>query len=108
MKNIKFSHTYSKFPINVRSGSEVKLIEVIDTKFEHLCDTFKEYDTTFYNGGNYNLPMRGECLILLFLGDGAIKGQWELFTTVCRSTPSKKQYYKSLRGQRLIVKIGGE
>jgi len=108
MKNIKFSHTYSKFPINVKDGSEVKLIEVIDTKFENLSYTFNKYDATYYAGGRYNLPKRGECLILLFLGDGAIQGQWELFTAVRRSTPSNKQYYKSLRGQRLIVKIGGE
>ena len=105
MKIIKFSHRYTKHPINVIDGSEVRLIEVLNSKFEELSDTFKEYDTKLYCGGNYKLPNNGDCLVLLFLGDGAILGTSELFTTVRRSTPAKEMYYKGLRGQKIVAKI---
>lgn len=94
--------------MGVRDGSEVKLIEVISTRFEGLSDFFTEYDTEYYyNKRSYKLPKKGDCLVLLFLGDGANQEQ-ELFTTVRRMTPEKEQYYRRLRGQRLIVKIEGE
>lgn len=105
MKTIKFTHKYTKHPLNVMDGSEVKLIEVLNSKFEELSDTFKEYDTKYYCGGHYKLPKKGDCLVLLFLGNGAILGADELFTTVRRSTPAKEMYYKGLRGQKLGVKI---
>ena len=105
MRIIKFSHRYSKHPINVIDGCEVRLIEVLNSKFEDLSDTFKEYDTNLYCGGNYTLPKKGDCLVLLFLGAGPIWDTSELFTTVRRSTPEKEQYYKGLRGQKLVVNI---
>jgi len=104
MKIIKFSHRYTKLPINVMDGSEVRLIEVLNSKFEDLSDTFKEYDTQYY-GGNYKLPKKGDCLVLLFLGDGVTWDASELFTTVRRSTPEKEAYYKGLRGQKLRFEI---
>ena len=105
MATIKFSHRYTKHPINVIDGCEVRLIEVLNSKFEDISDTFKEYDTKLYYGGNYALPKKGDCLVLLFLGDGPILGTSELFTTVRRSTPAKEMYYKGLRGQKLVAKI---
>ena len=105
MKTIKFSHRYTKHPINVIDGSEVRLIEVFNSKFEDLSDTFKEYDTKYYCGGHYTLPKKGDCLVLLFLGEGPIYDISELFTTVRRSTPAKEMYYKGLRGQKLVVNI---
>lgn len=105
MKSIKFSHRYSKHPINVIDGCEVRLIEVLNSKFEDLSDTFKGYDTRLYCGGNYKLPKTGDCLVLLFLGAGSMWDSSELFTTVRRSTPAKEIYYKGLRGQKLMVKI---
>lgn len=105
MKTIKFSHRYKKHPLNVLNVSEVRLIEVLNSKFEDMSDTFKEYDTKYYCEGHYKLPKKGDCLVLLFLGDGPIKGTLELFTTVRRSTPEKAAYYKGLRGQWLKVEI---
>ena len=105
MRTIKFSHRYTKHPINVIDGCEVRLIEVLNSKFEDLSDSFKEYDTKLYCGGNYKLPKKGDCLVLLFLGDGSIWDTSELFTTVRRSTPAKEMYYKGLRGQKLVAKI---
>jgi len=105
METIKFSHRYTKHPINVMNGSEVRRIEVLNSKFEDLSDAFIQYDTKYYCSGNYKLPKKGDCLVLLFLGGGAISGESELFTTVRRSTPDKEQYYKGLRGQKLVAKI---
>ena len=105
MKIIKFSHRYTKHPINVIDGCEVRLIEVLKSKFEDLSDTFIEYDTKHYCRGHYKLPKKGDCLVLLFLGGGPIWDTSELFTTVRRSTPAKEMYYKGLRGQKLVVKI---
>ena len=105
MKTIKFRHRHTKHPINVIDGCEVRLIEVLNSKFEDLSDTFKEYDTKLYCGGNYTLPKKGDCLVLLFSGAGPILGASELFTTVWRSTPAKDMYYKGLRGQKLMVNI---
>jgi len=100
MRTIKFSHRYTKM-----RGSEVRLIEVLNSKFEDLSDTFIEYDTRLCCGGNYKLPKKGDCLVLLFLGKGSIWDSSELFTTVRRSTPEKEAYYKGLRGQKLRVEI---
>ncbi|MCK5138249.1 MAG: hypothetical protein KAQ85_00265 [Thermodesulfovibrionia bacterium] len=105
MKTIKFSHRYTKHPNKVRDGSEVILLEVLNSKFEELSDTFIEYDTKNFSGENYKLPKKGDCLVLLFLGAGVIWDTGELFTTVRRSTPAKEMYYKGLRGQKLVAKI---
>ena len=102
---IKFSHKYTKMPLNVGNGSTVRLIEVIDTKFEGLHKSFVEYDTKIYNGGLYNLPQSGDCLILLFIGKGLAYDTGELFTTVRPATPVKKKYYNSLCGKELTIKI---
>lgn len=104
---IKFSHKYTKMPLNVGNGSTVRLIEVINSKFEELHKSFIDYDTKVYNGGFYNLPKSGDCLILLFIGKGLAFDTGELFTTVRPSTPAKKKYYNSLCGKELTVKITG-
>ena len=108
MRTIEFSQRYAKHPLNVKNDSVVKLIEVLDSKFEDLSDTFKEYDTKYYREGHYKLSKKGDCLILLFLGEGSlgVYGAMELFTTVRRSTPNKRAYYRGLRGQNMIVKVG--
>ncbi len=105
MNKIKFSHRYTKHPFNVRSGSKVKLIEVLNTRFEDLHESFVEYDARTVNGHLYPLPKKGDCLVLLFFGDGLTTDHGELFTTIRRSTPDKERYYRGLCGQRLIVEI---
>ena len=102
---IKFTHKYTKMPLNVGDGSTVRLIEVIYTEFERLHKSFVEYDTKIYNGGFYDLPLSGDCLILLFIGKGLAFDTSELFTTVRPATPAKNKYYKSLCGKELTVKI---
>lgn len=107
MRTIDFSHQYMKMPHNVTNNSVVKLIEVLNSRFEDLHESFIEYDAKTDKGDMYPLPKNGDCLILLLLGDGLAFDQGALFTTVRRSTPDKKRYYKGLRGQELIVKIQG-
>ena len=105
ISTIKFSHKYTKMPLNVGNGSIVRLIEVIDTKFERLHKSFVDYDTKIYNGEFYDLLKSGDCLILLFIGKGLAFDTGELFTTVRPATHVKKKYYKSLCGKELTVKI---
>ena len=92
-------------PGRLQHGSTVRLIEVLNSKFEDLHQTFIDYDTRTAEGGTYPLPKRGNCLVLLFIGDGLAWDTAELFTTVRRSTPDKERYYKGLRGQQMIVEI---
>ena len=105
MQSIKFSHHCVKMPDNVKNNSIVRLIEVLNSKFEDLHESYIEYDTRTVKGDMYPLPKKGDCLVLLFLGDGLSFDSAELFTTVRRSTPDKERYYKGLRGQELIVSI---
>lgn len=105
VKPIKFSHHYLKHPTLVKNNSIVTLIEVLNSRFEDLHKSFIEYDTTTVNNEKYPLPKRGDCLVLLFFGNGLSWDTAELFTTVRSSTPEKERYYKGLRGQKLVVKI---
>jgi hypothetical protein len=105
MKSIKFSDHYVKMPDNVKNNSIVRLIEVLNARFEDLHKSFIEYDARTVKDDVYPLPKRGDCLVLLFIGEGLLFDSAELFTTVRRSTPEKEQYYKGLCGQELIVSI---
>jgi len=108
MNSIKFSHHYVKMPHNVKNNSMVKLIEVLNSRFDDLHESFIEYDVRTTNGDVYPLPKKGDCLVLLFLGAGLEWDTSELFTTVRRSTPDKERYYKGLCGKELIVNISDE
>ena len=105
MKSIKFSHRYTKLPGRVQHGSIVRLIEVLNSRFEDLHPAFINYDTTTVEGETYPLPKKGNCLVLLFIGDGVTWDAAELFTTVRRATPEKEMYYKRQRGEQMIVEI---
>jgi len=105
MESIKFSNRYVKMPHNVKNNSVVKLIEVLNSRFEDLHESFIEYDARTAEGDMYPLPKEGDCLILLFIGEGPVWDTAVLFTTVRRSTPDKELYYRGLRGKELIVKI---
>jgi hypothetical protein len=105
MKSIKFSHRYTKMPGRVQHGSIVRLIEVLNSRFEDLHPAFINYDTTTVEGETYPLPKKGNCLVLLFIGDGVTWDSAELFTTVRRSTLGKERYYKGLRGEQMIMNI---
>lgn len=105
VKSIKFSHRYTKMLGRAQHGSIVRLIEVLNSRFENLHQSFINYDITTVEGETYPLPKKGNCLVLLFLGDGVTWDSAELFTTVRRSTPGKERYYNGLRGEQMIVDI---
>lgn len=107
MRTIKFRHMYVKMPHNVINNSVVKLIEVLNSRFEDLHESFIGYDARAVKGDIYPLPKSGDCLVLLFIGDGISFDSGELFTTVRRSTPDKERYYRGLRGKELIVRVEG-
>ena len=99
MRVIKFSHRYNKLPTNIKSGDEVILLEVLNSRFQDLHPAFIRYDATTDKGELYPLPKTGSCLVLIFLFKG------DIFTTVRRHTPEKEKYYRGLRGEVLQLEI---
>ena len=99
MNTIKFSHRYTKLPDTISSGDDVTLLEVLNSRFQDLHQSFIRYDTTTDTGELYPLPKTGSCLVLIFLFQGVI------FTTVRRQTPEKERYYRGLRGKVLRLEI---
>lgn len=90
MKKIKLSHYYLKLG-KIDITEPVTLVHVISENTAHLSSEFLEYDTVYYDEGqirHYVLDMSMDCLILFFVDSNGI-----LFTTIRRSTPSKKAYY---------------
>ena len=105
MKSIKFSHRYVKMPMNVVSGSTVKLLQVFRYKFENLSPGFLMYDTTKVSSGQYELPLKGDCLVLLLQGIGLSWDSGEVFTTVRTWDEETENYYLGMMGKEFIVII---
>lgn len=93
---IKFSKKFAK----IRGVTRAKLILVQDVKIEHLPAEFIKYDT---DGGMYSrLPKQGDFLMLVFSkGDS----RENLFTTLRRSTPEKRSYYRNQIGRDFDVVV---
>ncbi len=100
MKTLIFDRAYLKFPPGLFSGDEVRLLEVFKTQYEDLHDDFVQYDTVTYRQNGYRMPKTGDALVLLLIFGT------ELFTTVRKHTNEKEEYFRSLRGSNLVVKIG--
>lgn len=96
---IVFDHRYLKLPGGLNSGSDVRLIEVLKTKFEDLHPLFLCFDGSTFRDETYNFPKTGGALVLLLLY------KTELFTTVRKHTPEKELEYKSAIGSWLKVEI---
>ena len=94
MIKIKFSHLYNK----MKPGYEhSKLVEVLPVKLEDLSHDFRQYDTSYLDGGEekqYALPENGDYMILLLLS-----GSGCLWTTIRRVTPEKIAYYRKHIGE---------
>lgn len=98
-KTIKFSHRYQKLGVlgnRIDEKYTAQLINVTNIRLEDLTPEFLAYDT---DHGRYELPKRGEYLLLLFLAVGG------LFTTLRRKTPEKERYYRSLIGSTLSIQF---
>lgn len=74
-----------------------KLVGLFRVKLEDLHWAFLSYDT---DNGKYELPKKGEFLMLLFLKPSETLGVTDqnLFTTLRRYTPQKYEYYKKKVG----------
>jgi len=102
MRQIKFSHNYDKLSkMGIKDGTIAILMAVQKTRFEMIPGIFKKYDCA-YEGGAYELPNKGECLLLIFWSGK------EFFPTI-RSTfpPDKVDYYKRSLFEQFEVKIKG-
>ena len=88
MKKILFSHTYSKMPANPDPS---RLLEVFTVDRSDLHRCFVDHDTKIRFGGNYALP-KGKLLVLLLLAESG-----ELWTTLRKCSPEKRDYYRSMR-----------
>jgi hypothetical protein len=107
MNTIKFSHDYSKFPLNWEE-TEALLIGVMCNNLQMIREKFPLFldnDARFRGEeGNYNLDF-DEAIILTFVH---IK-TGQLFTTIRRYTPSKAEYYRSEVGEIFrMVKTNGD
>jgi len=91
MTQIKFSHIYNKL---LDSHDDVigkaTLLQVIPIKLEDLSADFIDYDTDY---GTYQLPVKGEYMMLIFLKPSFGCPNLNLFTTLRRWTPEKYRYY---------------
>jgi len=85
---IKFSHLYTKFPLNPSPSTILEVFVVGDD----LSDGFINYDTQILDGGNYPI-VHGKKLVLLLQNIDGI-----LWTTIRRHTPCKERYYRETRG----------
>ena len=92
---IKFSHKYEKLR-GLKSGDQVKLLQILTVNLESLTNSFITYDTD----GVYPLPNRGKYLMLIFE-----KGLGDIFTTLRRWTPNKNEYYAVHQGEFFNIEI---
>jgi hypothetical protein len=97
MNKIKFSHKYNKlFTCGNGVANKVQLLQVLNIQLENLSPYFIFYDTD----GKYELPKKGNYLMLIFERDNS-----SIFTTLRRSTPTKEKYYRSKTGKFFEVVI---
>jgi hypothetical protein len=100
MNKIKFSDDYYKLPVD-SNGTKAKLVHIERINLEDQVPWFIRYDTDQTLGRKYDLPSKGEFLLLLFKHEsGAI------FTTLRRDTYKKYDYYKESEGEWFEVVIG--
>lgn len=102
MNKIKFSHRYNKlFYSETFTGFSkmAMLIEVLTVNLENLSRQFISYDTD----GLYQLPKKGEYLMLIFTKDEGAN----IFTTLRRKTEVKEKYYRSKIGEYFKLEIVG-
>lgn len=99
---IKFTHTYAKLTdLNGRTITYAKLLDVIPRKIEDVSAELIEWDT---DHGTYQLPKKGEYLMLVFQKPG----KRDLFCTFRRSTPGKEDYYRKCLGEIFYIEINDQ
>ena len=98
MIKIKFSHIYNKQPRDFQTS---KLLDVLPIDLKDISQDFREYDTSYLDGGeskNYPLPAKGAYMILLLLTQSGC-----LWTTIRSQRGSggrdKLAYYRGLIGE---------
>lgn len=110
MAQIKFSHHYFKHGTQINNETVVTLLQVLNVNLEDLSESFKEFDTRYYEHSgipftskgeiaHYKLPEKGKFLLLIMLlGD-------RMIPTLRRWTPEKEKYYFGLIGKEVEMII---
>lgn len=108
MRKIKFAHVYSKMPRDFRYS---KLLDVLPVKLEDISQEFRQYDTSYLDGGegkNGSLPAKGDFMVLLLQ---AGSGYGQIWTTIRSQRGSagldKLAYYRGLVGEFLECEVTG-
>jgi hypothetical protein len=104
MHQIKFSEHYYKFGRIRKLPIVCTLLQCFKLHFNDLSDTFKIYDTCYFDG-EYELP-KTELIVLLLLNTDEMEPF--VLTTIRRYTPSKWNYYKNLEGEQFRLVKSGE
>ena len=99
---IKFLHKYVKMPPDVES-LDTYIKRIVVTQYSALTPDQIEKDTALVGGGHYELPR--DWLIKIELYSDTPGGAFE-WATMRRFTEYKFDYYKSLEGKQVIIKIG--
>ena len=97
MNKIKFSHTTYRKLDHIGTSDPVMLLQVLEGFDTNLSQSFIDYDTTYGNNEQYELP-KGRLIILVFKD---LLGY--VFTTIRRWTPKKEAYYKEQMGEYFEV-----
>ena len=94
MKKIRFSHLYSKMPVDPDPSMLLEVFVV-----DELHPKFVNYDTQICGGGKYKLPSGKKIVLLLQTIDG------DLWTTIRRYTEAKHEYYRSTIGTMFGIMV---
>ena len=95
MKSIKFSHRYTKMPIDCDPSM---LLEVFVVDGD-LHPKFVNYDTQICGGGKYKLVQGKKLVLLLQTIDG------NLWTTIRRHTDANHEYYRAMWGTMFGIDV---
>lgn len=96
---IKFTHTYAKLlGKDDKPITYAKLLDVIPRRMEDVSSELIAWDT---DQGTYQLPKKGQYLMLVFMKPG----KKDTFSTFRRYTPAKEEYYRKAMGEIFYIEI---
>lgn len=97
MPRITFSYPFKKLISDYYLIKTAKLLQVLPVDLSDITQEMIDFDTDF---GKYSLPPKGAYLMLIFQ-----KSAGDLFTTLRRETPAKREYYTRNIGQIFEIEV---
>jgi len=95
---IRFSKSYRKLPPEA-NGKIAILLVAQPVMLENQTKHFLDYDTLAKDGTRYELPAKGQYIVLGFSCAGTF------FTTIRRFTPEKWKYYEGSVQKEFLIEI---